>query len=147
MADIRHRVGIEASADATYQALSTIEGLAGWWTPEVQGDAAVGGRLTFAFGGQVGAVMEVTESVPGKRVAWHCAEGAADWVGTDLVFDLAEEDGETVLLFTHGGWREPVPFLHHCSTKWAVFLLGLKAGLEGGAATPYPAERAVSRWK
>ena len=36
--------------------------------------------------------------------------------------------------------------MHHCSTKWAYFLLGLKSGLEGGAATPYPGDMAISTW-
>ena len=58
----------------------------------------------------------------------------------------AEPGGETVLLFTHADWREPVEFMHHCSTKWAYFLLGLKAGLEGGPATPYPQDMAISSW-
>ncbi len=59
------------------------------------------------------------------------------------------------MLFTQAGWREPVPFMPHCSTKWAVFLLGLlglglkaglKAGLEGGKPTPFPDDLAVSSW-
>jgi uncharacterized protein YndB with AHSA1/START domain len=146
MADIRHRVGIGATPDATYRALSTAEGLSGWWTREVQGDPAVGGRLRFVFGDLGTTVMEVTELVPGQRVAWRCVEGADEWVGTDLTFDLSASGSETVMLFTQAGWREPVPFMHHCSTKWAVFLLGLKAGLEGGAATPFPDDPAISSW-
>ena len=35
MADIRHRVGIGAPQDRIYQALTTPEGLSGWWTREV----------------------------------------------------------------------------------------------------------------
>ena len=34
----------------------------------------------------------------------------------------------------------------HCSTKWAYFLLGLKAGLEGGKATPWPDDMPISSW-
>jgi hypothetical protein len=34
------------------------------------------------------------------------------------------------VLFKHQGWKEPVEFMHHCSTKWAVFLLSLKSLLE-----------------
>jgi hypothetical protein len=34
--------------------------------------------------------------------------------------------------------------MHDCSTKSAVLLLGLKAGLEGGAATPFPDDLAIS---
>lgn len=145
MADIRHRVGIDASPNATYQALSTAEGLSGWWTRAVEGDAAVGGRLRFMFGDH-GTVMEVTELIPGERVGWRCVVGPEEWVGTELTFDLSASGNETVVLFTQAGWREPVPFMHHCSTKWAVFLLGLKAGLEGGKATPFPDDLAISSW-
>ena len=34
--------------------------------------------------------------------------------------------------------------MHHCSTKWGYHLLGLKAGLEGGQATPFPDDIALS---
>jgi uncharacterized protein YndB with AHSA1/START domain len=32
MANIVHRVGIKASSEAVYAALTTQDGLAGWWT-------------------------------------------------------------------------------------------------------------------
>ena len=147
MADIRHRVGIAAPAAQVYEALATVEGLSGWWTRDTAGDPAVGGKLEFFFGqAERACVMEVTELVPGQRVAWRCVQGPDEWVGTVLTFGLAEPGGETVVLFTHADWREPVEFMHHCSTKWGYFLLGLKAGLEGGSATPYPRDLAISRW-
>jgi hypothetical protein len=36
--------------------------------------------------------------------------------------------------------------MHHCSTKWAYFLLALKAQLEGGRGTPYPDDMKISSW-
>ena len=166
MADIRHRVGITAPREQVYQALATTEGLSRWWTQDTAGDLAVGGKLEFYFGqAEPGAIMEVTELDPGQRVAWRCVQGPDEWVGTAVTFDLSRggdgpaadgpgadgpgadgPGGETVLLFTHADWREPVEFMHHCSTKWAYFLLGLKAGLEGGPATPYPQDMAISSW-
>jgi uncharacterized protein YndB with AHSA1/START domain len=149
MADIRHRVGVGAPAERVYQALATREGLAQWWTRDVGGDEEKGGKLEFFFGGpEPAAVMEVTDLVPGRRVGWRCVEGPEEWVGTTLTFDLSpqDQDGQTAVLFRHGDWREPVVFMYHCSTKWAYFLLGLKAGLEGGAATPYPDDMKISNW-
>jgi len=67
-----------------------------------------------------------------EHVAWRCVEGPDTWIGTNLTFDLKHADGETVLLFTHAEWREPVEFVSHCRTEWAVYLLGLKASREGG---------------
>lgn len=147
MADIRHRVGIAATPDQVYEALTTIEGLSGWWTRDVRGDADLGGKLDFYFGTpEPSVVMEVAELVPGRHVTWRCLQGPDEWVDTDLTFDLASSADETVVLFTHANWREPVEFMFHCSTKWGYFLLGLKAGLEGGSATPYPDEVKISSW-
>jgi uncharacterized protein YndB with AHSA1/START domain len=147
MAAIRHRVGISAPQARVYEVVATREGLAGWWTRHVAGDSRVGSELKFFFGKpEPGAVMEVAELVPDQRVAWRCVQGPDEWVGTNLTFDLKQEAGETVVMFSHANWREPVEFMHHCSTKWAYFLLTLKAALEGGTFTPHPDDLKISSW-
>ena len=150
MASIRHRVGIAAPQTRVYDALATKEGLSSWWTRDVEGTQDQGGTLRFFFGGaEPGAVMEVVDLTPPQRVEWRCVQGPDEWVGTGVTFELKpaeDQDGETVVLFTHADWREPVEFMHHCSTKWAYFLLGLKAGLEGGEATPHPNDQRISSW-
>jgi hypothetical protein len=90
--------------------------------------------------------MEVVDLDPTHHIGWRCVQGPEEWAGTHLTFDLKPGDGETVLLFTHADWREPVEFMYHCSTDWAYFLLGLKAWLEGGEATPYPDNMKISSW-
>jgi uncharacterized protein YndB with AHSA1/START domain len=147
MASIRHRVGITAPPARVYEALTTTEGLAEWWTRNIDGDPQLGGTLRFFFGSaEPGAVMDVVELAPTEHVEWHCVQGPDEWVGTRLTFDLKPSADETVVLFTHADWRKPVEFMYHCSTKWAYFLLGLKAWLEGGAATPYPDDMRISSW-
>ena len=124
------------------------EGLSQWWTNDVEGDARVGGELAFFFGGPDRvAKMEVVESSRPSRVVWRGAPGGPDeWVDTTFTFELRAEGDETVVLFTNAGWREPVEFMHHCSTAWAYYLLSLKHGLEGGKATPFPRNELVSSW-
>ncbi len=147
MADIRHRVGIAAPQAHVYETLTTTTGLSGWWTRDVDGDPSPGGTLRFYFGSpEPSIVMEVAELTPAHHVGWRCVQGAGDWVGTNLTFDLRPSGDETVLMFTHADWREPVEFMHHCSTKWAYFLLGLKAGLEDGTATPFPDDQHIDSW-
>ena len=147
METIRHRIGAESPITDVYNAIATREGVEGWWTRRVEGDSRVGSQLAFFFGGdEPSAVMDVVELTAPKRVVWHCAQGPAEWVDTTITFDLREENGETVLLFTHAGWREPVPFMHHCGTRWAYFLMSLRTGLEGGKATPFPDDDKISRW-
>jgi hypothetical protein len=89
--------------------LATTDGLAKFWTSQVEGDSEVGGQLRFFFGKpEPSAVMEVVELSPDDRVQWRCVNGPAEWVGTTVTFDLKTSGGETVLLFAHADWREPV---------------------------------------
>jgi uncharacterized protein YndB with AHSA1/START domain len=39
MADIIHRIGIKAPPTKVYQAVSTVEGVAGWWTKDTTGES------------------------------------------------------------------------------------------------------------
>jgi uncharacterized protein YndB with AHSA1/START domain len=144
MYDIRHRVGIRAPRHRVYEMLATKEGLAEFWST-TEGDSAAGGKLSFFFGSpEPAAVMEVTELSPDERVRWRVVDGVPDWVGTTLTFELKEDGGETVLLFTHADWPEPSEILHHSSTKWATYLLGLRSGLEGGSFTAFPDDTRIS---
>jgi uncharacterized protein YndB with AHSA1/START domain len=152
MYEIRHRVGIDAPASDVYSAIATAEGNRRWWTEDVvlTGGPGVGGELEFRFGGPDRVVrMELAELVPSSRVVWRCTHGPDEWVDSTFTFELSGGDdttGETVVLFTNAGWREPVEFMHHCSTKWASFLLSLKRGLEGGKASPWPHDEKISGW-
>lgn len=145
MADIRHRVGISAPAAKVYQAVATKEGLAGWGPARWGGGASAGGELLFYFGRlEPAVVMEVTSLERDRHVGWRCVRGPADWVGTNFSFRLEPTPQGSVLLFTNADWREPVDLMHHCSTKWGYHLLRLKAGLEGGKATPIPRRHRMS---
>ena len=151
MADILHRIGIKAFPGQVYQALATPEGVAGWWTRQSSGDGTVGGTLRFRFlsadGVEMGGFrMQVLELDPARRVRWQVLDGPEEWIGTTLTFDLKQEDGYTIVLFTHAGWKEAVEFMHHCSTKWAVFLLSLKALMETGHGAPSPDDVKIDNW-
>jgi len=140
MVDILHKVGIKGSSpDAVYKVLTTLEGLSAWWTTDTHGESKVGGVILFRFGGG-GFDMKILELDPGKRVLWQVVDGPQEWIGTKVSFDLERRDGWTIILFKHAGWTEPVEFMHHCSTKWAVFLLSLKSLLETGKGAPWPNE-------
>jgi uncharacterized protein YndB with AHSA1/START domain len=146
MADILHRVGVKGSSPAeVYQALTTIDGLAGWWARNTTGNADVGGVIEFRF--VVGGFdMKVVELVPGKRVLWEVVAGPDEWIGTHVSFDLRQEGGYAIVLFEHQGWAEPVEFMYHCSTKWATYLLSLKQLLETGRGAPDPDDVLISDW-
>ena len=147
MLDILHKVGIKSSSPhQAYQALTTREGLSGWWTDDTKGESDVGDVLQFRFGAG-GFDMKVLELEPAKRVQWQVVDGPAEWIGTKVNWDIRQEGDWTIVLFKHQGWKEPVEFMHHCSTKWGVFLLSLKSLLETGKGAPAPNDLKLDSWE
>jgi uncharacterized protein YndB with AHSA1/START domain len=150
MADILHKIGIKSSLDEVYKALTTCEGLSGWWTNDTQGESKVGGVLQFRFRlkeSAGGIDMKVLELHPTKSVLWQVVDGPEEWIGTKVSWELKQEGDWTIVLFKHQGWKEPVEFMHHCSTKWAVFLLSLKSLLETGKGAPNPHDFKLDSWE
>jgi len=119
MVDIVHRVGIKEPVSKVYAALSTIDGLAGWWTRETTGTSKVGGNIAFVFH------MPNGEEIGGFEMD---------------VLELA------IVMFSHRKWREEVEFMAHCSTKWATFLLSLRDLVETGEGKPSPHDLPISNW-
>jgi uncharacterized protein YndB with AHSA1/START domain len=151
MVDIIHRIGIKSPAAQVYKALSKIKGLANWWTNEVEGDEQVGGKIEFTFRTETGEVkgqmiMEVQELNPGKNVRWRCVDGPEEWIGTDITFELSQQDDQTIIIFGHRNWREAIEFTAHCSMKWAVFLLSLREYIETGKGKPSPHDLKIDNW-
>lgn len=151
MASIMHRVGIKASVSTVYSALSTIDGLSGWWTKNTAGTSEIGGTIEFRFllpdGELLGNIgMEVLRLEQNKRVHWRCISGPPDWLGTEIVFDLSVEEPFTVVMFSHNKWRDQSAIMAHCSMKWATFLLSLKELIESGKGKPAPDDIKIDNW-
>lgn len=147
MVDILHKVGIKSSSqNDVYRALATVEGLSAWWTDNTQGESKVGAVLQFRFGAG-GFDMKVLELHPATHVLWEVIAGPEEWIGTKISFDIKQQGDWTIVLFKHQGWKEPVEFMHHCSTKWAVFLLSLKSLLDTGKGAPHPNDLKLDSWE
>ena len=137
MANICLSIGTKAAPAKLMQAITSIEGLRAWWTDGTSGATEPGGTIAFRFGGNGGFDMRVTKS-DDAHVHWECISGPDDWLGTRIEFDLQPGDKQNKLFFRHAGWRNENPHFHHCSTKWATFLLSLRDYVESGQGRPFP---------
>ncbi|MDE2398479.1 MAG: SRPBCC domain-containing protein [Burkholderiales bacterium] len=151
MMDIVHRIGVKAAPAQVYAALATIDGLAGWWTRDTSGSSHPGGHVDFRFrtptGEEIGGFgLEVLELAPERKVHWRVTQGPAEWIDTDIEFELSTQDGYTIVMFGHRRWREACEFMAHCSTKWATFLLSLRDLAETGRGQPAPADLKIGNW-
>ena len=146
MVDILHRIGVVAPLDDVYQAVANPEGLAEWWTTDTVGKSEVGGELSFRFGDVGGFDMEILELDPTGTIGWQVTAGPEEWIGTEVNWRFDQRNEYTIVLFSHQGWHEPVEFMHHCSTKWATFLMSLKELVETGRGRPAPDDVMISDW-
>lgn len=135
---IYHRLLIKAPAEKVYEALTTQEGLAGWWTPDTTAKPEIGSLSRFAFGPDYFKLMKVEELTPYSKVKWRCTKGFEDWIGTSLSFELEPHAKGTILLFHHDGWAACTPEFASCSFDWALFFRSLKSLCETGNGFPYP---------
>jgi uncharacterized protein YndB with AHSA1/START domain len=151
MANIIHRVGIKAAAARVFAALSTIDGLSGWWTKGTSGKSEEGGTIEFRFTLPEGRIlgtfeMHVLKLIPDELVLWRCISGPPDWINTEIAFNLSTEEPYTIVMFNHDKWQEQSASMAHCTTKWATFLLSLKSLVETGKGRPAPDDEKIDNW-
>ena len=141
MPDILHRVGIQASPQRVFEALSTQEGISSWWTIKVKAQPEVGSVMEMRFKNDSLIMHIQIEELNPPNFLKMAGSG-----GTARVDRFHNQFPVEIVLFAHRGWKEQVDFMHHCSTKWGYYMFSLKALLEEGKGTPHPDERPASSW-
>lgn len=132
MAEFKHQIPINTTPDKVYAALATEKGLKGWWTADTRADEKAGGKAEFGFDKRgMTFRMKIDELVPGKRVVWSCYGDHPEWDGTRLTWTIAEENGASVLRFTHGAWKSYSDFCASCNSTWGELMCRMKDYLEG----------------
>ena len=127
-------VQVEASGVSVFEALTTQQGLASFWTPDVEAEPEVGAGLRFGFAAApVPLEMTVLELDAGLLVTWECAGPWPFWEGTRVDWALERSDTTTVLL-RHTGWDDDMGDAEFGSVAytWALILGALKAYAETG---------------
>ncbi|KAA5536728.1 SRPBCC domain-containing protein [Taibaiella lutea] len=166
MPNIHHQVFIIAPAEKIYDALTSRDGLASWWTPKTETSAGLHSVARFTFGGTYYKEMKIKELKPPVLVKWKCIAGADEWKGTSLSFKLEEGTKEaliethpemqdqfqqsqpaakgTLLIFHHDDWKAYTPMFAECNYTWGQFLKSLKLFCETGKGKPWPNQHSNS---
>ena len=144
--DYEANLTLAAPTDVVFDALTTTDGLAAWWTP-VTGDGHAGGELTFSFGPAAQAVMRVDAAERGVGVRWtNVACVQEDWVGTTLHFDIEQAaEGGTALHFRHAGLTPRLECFADCKSGWDHFIPSLRAYTETGIGNPNQSQADLAR--
>lgn len=137
MADYQKTILVQATPGALFDALTTLPGLASWWT-RVTGSGETGGELRFFFDPPEPCVMHVDEATRATTVRWTVTECdfLPDWDGTRPTFTITAADGEAELHFQHHGLTEELDCIDMCTRGWDHFLGSLRQYVEVGQGMP-----------
>jgi len=135
---VRARFETKGAPDRVLRWLTSTDGIAGWWSDRVQGEAgATGARFQVSFPtSPVDFELEVRRS-DGEVVEWHVPENPPWWKGTTIRFEISPGDeGGSSLLFTHTGFEPGDPLIEVITPAWVRFLDNLVQVAESGIANP-----------
>jgi uncharacterized protein YndB with AHSA1/START domain len=145
--DYTGQVSFTRSPSAVFEALTTLEGLAGWWSA-VTGSSHVDGELRFFFADDIPVIFHVDEAIPAMRVQWTCLGYAylPEWASTVITFALAPRDnGGCELKFRHAGLTPKLECFDDCKAGWDHFLPSLQQFVDTGVGNPWASEADLAR--
>lgn len=103
-----------------------------WWTGDIDGSAeCLGDEFSYRYGDVHYSKQKVTELIPGQKVPWRVVashlsgpEDPSEWTGTEIRFDIARQDGQTELRFSHVGLVPEFECYDSCSSAWGSYING-----------------------
>lgn len=137
MASTQHKITVNAPAAKIFNAISTIEGLKGWYTPTIEGNTAKGQEATFLFSGKKSFRWKFVEIKPFTHVKWECLEGPGAARGTSVSFSIEEKGPHQASVdCDHDNWPDGHGAIKTCNTLWGILMGHLKQYAESGHPDP-----------
>ncbi|MCW3122187.1 MAG: hypothetical protein JWQ38_1679 [Flavipsychrobacter sp.] len=112
------------------EVFNAVNNVRDWWSEEIEGGTAqLNDEFKYHYKDVHSCTMKITESIPGKRVVWlvldnhfNFTKDKSEWKGTNIVFDISERDGKTLLHFTHAGLVPEYECFDICKSAWTDYV-------------------------
>jgi uncharacterized protein YndB with AHSA1/START domain len=133
-----------------HEVFDAINDVRGWWSGEIDGSTdQLGAEFTYRHQTLHRSTQKVTELVRGKRVVWHVSDASlefvqdkTEWLGTDIVFEIARKGNQTEVRFTHLGLLTSHQCYEACSGGWRFYINdSLRRRITTGQGDPSSKER------
>jgi hypothetical protein len=144
-----NQLHVAAPLGRLFDALTSLDGLVGWWASAATGSGSSGMTFELSFAGLDETItMHVDIAEAPSIVQWTCLThtGLPDWEGTTIIFELGENpDGSTQLAFRHVGLVPNLDCYEQCRAGWDHFLPSFRSYVEQGKGTPFRRTSSSSR--
>ena len=131
------------------EVFDAINDVRGWWSEATLGETdRLGAVFYYHYKDVHHCTLQITELVPGKKVAWRVLHNAfsfikdqTEWNGSDVVFEIARKGDQTEVRFTQVGLQPEHECYEICSNAWGQFIRGsLRDLIATGKGQPNPPE-------
>jgi len=135
---------VDQSPQVVFAAINQVRD---WWSGEVVGGTdKLGDSFTYSVPEVHFSRQKISEFVPGTRVVWRVTDAnltflkdKGEWIGTDIVFEIAPKGAKTELRFTHRGLVPDFECHEACSNAWGLLVGGnLRQFIISGKTQPSP---------
>lgn len=133
------------TAHSPEQVFHAVNNVRGWWSENIEGHTdRAGAEFLYGYKDVHVCKMKITEFVPDEKVVWQVlnnhfsfTKDKTEWVGTRIIFSIAEKNGQTELRFTHEGLTPAYECYEVCHDAWTSYIQGsLKNLIETGEGKP-----------
>ena len=126
---------VAAPLERAHEAVTTLAGVRGWWSPVVTGSLEPGGDFHVGFAGLDETITLTVAHTSAKGTDWLVRghSSAPEWAESRISFRLERRAGGCRLVLRHTG-VEPRQVAH----GWGHFLRSIRSLLETGTGFPYP---------
>ncbi|MGC9961618.1 MAG: SRPBCC domain-containing protein [Acidimicrobiales bacterium] len=133
---------VDQSPEDVFAAITDVRG---WWSGNIEGDTdQLGGEFTYRYEDIHYSKQRITELVPDRKVTWlvldaylKFTQDPAEWIGTEVTFEVTREGDKTQVRFAHVGLVPEVECFEACSSAWSFYVNGsLKRLITTGKGEP-----------
>ena len=136
------------------EVFAAINNVRGWWSEAIEGRTDVLDAIfQYHYRDVHRCAFKITEFVPNQKVVWHVLDNffnfvkdKNEWIGTDVVFEIARKDDQTIVHFTHIGLVPAYECYEVCSDAWGSYITrSLRDLITTGKGQPNPLEEVVEK--
>ncbi len=120
---------VAQSPEAVFDAINNVRA---WWSGVIEGPTdRLGAQFAYRYKNVHRSRQRIIEFIRGQRIVWRVSDSALafvknkhEWDDTEIVFDISEKDGQTVVRFTHRGLVPQHECYGRCSNAWGLLING-----------------------
>ena len=118
---------VDQSPEEVFNAINNVRG---WWSEEIEGNTEkLDDEFNYHYKDVHKSKMKLIEVIPNEKVVWLVLDNyfkftkdTSEWKGTEIIFEISEQDNKTQIHFTHQGLVPEYECYEICRDAWTNYI-------------------------